>query len=251
MSHVLFRICALKMIAIAFLVPIAKCRAATGVCEDSPRTVGLFGAMDRPKAPVPISAEISSKLPEVRSIRGVEQTRLGPSGEQIIMYDTNEDLEPDPRVAVVVSGILTEVYEVSKFVEYGKGALYATSCEFNLTPTQRALAIAYTLSGDGTESAFLILTWSAAGQYALVFHRTVGQGRLVFGSQTLELWESTRGKYASRPDSAKFECEWCQHRYLITEFEWRNGEYVERRSKRTRTAYDPAGISSTPLQIRN
>lgn len=251
MRHVLFLVCTLKMIVMVFLVPIAKCHGATGGCESSPRTIGPFGAMDRPTPPVLISTEISSQLPQVRSIRGLQQTRLGPSGEQIIMYDTSkEDTGPDPRVAIVVHGVLTEVYDVSKLVEYGDAAIYATSCEIDLSPTQRALAIAYTLAGDGTSSVFLILTWSAAGHYALVFHRTVGQGRIIFGSQTLELWESTRGKYYTRPESSKFECEWCDHQYLITEFEWRNGEYVKTRSKTTRTAYNPAEISGTPLQVK-
>ncbi len=251
MRHVLFLVCALKMIVMVLLVPIAKCDPVTVGCEGSPRTIGPFGAMDRPTSPVLIPAEISSHLPQVRFIRGLQQTRLGPSGEQIIMYDIREeDTDPDPRVAVVVHGVLTEVYDVSKLVEYGDAAIYATSCEINLSPTQRALAIAYTLVGDGTGSVFLILTWSAAGKYAMVFHRMVGQGRIIFGLQTLELWESTRGKYAARPESSKFECEWCDHRYLITEFEWRNGEYVKTRSTRTRAAYNPAEISGIPLQIK-
>ncbi len=243
-----FPVWAMPILVITLLT--TKSNAAVGVCEGSPRIVGAFGAMDRPKPPVPVTAEIRSQLPEGRVVRRLQETKLSPSGEQIVMYDTKDDSEPNPKVAIVVHGILAETYEVSKLVEYGQGALYATSCEFEIEPAQRALAIAYTLSGDGTGSAFLVLTWSSAGHYELVFHRTVGQGRIVLGSRTLELWERTFGKNASRPDSSNFECEWCQHRYLITEFEWRNGQYVKTRSKRTPKAYDPAEISGTPLQIK-
>jgi hypothetical protein len=252
MKHALFDTCALTMAVITFLVPAAKCQPAMDGCEASPRTVGPFGAIDRPQAPIPISAQIRLQLLGAYAVRALQQTRLSPSGEQIIMYDTSKEVtDPDPRVAVVVDGVLTEVYAVSKLVEYGDAAIYATSCAVNLTPAQGALAIAYTLAGDGTSSAFLNLTWSAAAHYTVAFHRSVGQGRIIFGPQTLELWESTRGKYARRPESSKFECEWCDHRYLVTEFEWRNGTYVKRRSRLTGTAYDPAEISGTPLQIKN
>jgi len=229
---------------------VARGNAATNVCEGSPRTVGAFGAMDQPKPPVPMAADIRSLLPEARFVRRIQQTGLGPSGEQIVMYDTSDqNSEPNGRVAIVALGTLAKAYDVSSLVEYGQGALYATSCEFELAPMHRALAIAYTLSGDGTGSAFIVLTWWA-GDYHVIFHQTVGQGRIVLGSRTIELWERTLGKYASRPESDNCECEWCRHRYLSTEFQWRNGEYVKTRSKRTSKAYDPAEISGTPVLIK-
>ncbi len=220
------------------------------MCEDSPRLVGPFGAMDKPRNPIPLAGDIRSQLSQVEAIRALKQTRLDPLGEQVIMYDTKEGLAPEPRVAVVVSGSLKEAFDVAKLDEYGDGAVYATSCEFDLSPTRRALAIVYTFSGDGTGSLFLILSWSGAGKYSIIFHRSVMQGRIVLGSRALELWEPKFGKYSRRPDSDKFECIWCPHRYLITEFEWQNGEYMKKNSKRTREAYNPAEITGTPIQIR-
>jgi len=251
MKQIRFLVLGLCLIVDLVLGFVAKGHAATNLCEGSPRTVGAFGAMDQPKPPVPLPADIHSLPPEARSVRRIQQTGLGPSGEQIVMYDTNdENSEPNPKVAIVVRGTLAKTYDVSKLVEYGQGALYATSCEFELAPMHKALAIAYTLSGDGTGNAFIVLTWSA-GDYQAIFHRTVGQGRIVLGTSTMELWERTLGKYASRPESDNFECEWCQHRYLITEFHWRNGEYVKTGSKRTSKAYDPAEISGTPVLIKD
>jgi len=137
---------------------------------------------------------------------------------------------------------------LSTLVDYGEGGIYATSCEFELAPNEDGLAIAYVLNGDGTGSAFLILTWFG-GDYQAAFHRTVGQGKMVFKSGKMELWERTMGKYAARPDSMKFECEWCKHRYQISEFRWQNGNYTEIRSRRTVFAYDPALISGVPIVV--
>jgi len=230
------------------LGPFAAAANSTRACDSSPRLIGAFGAMDVPKPPLATGPEITSQLPEGSLIRGEQVTEIAPSGERIIMYDAKDDSEPNPRIAIVVNAAIVKTYEISKLVEYGEGATYATSCEFEIAPGQRALAVAYTLSGDGTGSAFIVLTWWG-GEYRVAFHRTVGQGRLVLGSGTLRLWERTFGKYASRPDSDKFECEWCKHKYLITELAWQHGDYVKTRIKRTPTSYDPAEITGTPILI--
>ncbi|HKN23043.1 MAG TPA: hypothetical protein VJX73_16575 [Terracidiphilus sp.] len=165
-----------------------------------------------------------------------------------MIYDTRDGPEPNPEVAILVGGKLAKLFDLSTLVEYGQGGIYAASCEFELAASENGLAIAYVLNGDGTGSAFLVLTWNG-GDYQVIFHRTVGQGRMVFKSGLMELWERTMGKYVARPESAKFECEWCQHKYQITEFKWRDGKYIEVRSRRTAVAYDPAQISGIPLVI--
>ena len=238
-------VCAL--IAFAFSL-VAKAQAVGRPCEEFPRTVGLFGAMDQPKPAATVADAIRSQLPGVATVRGMQETRLGPSGETVVMYDTQDSSEPIPKVAVLVGGKLAKLYDLSSLVEYGQGGIYAASCEFELMHGQNGLAIAYVLSGDGTGSAFLVLTWFE-GDYQLIFHRTVGQGRMVFGTGVMKLWDRAMGKYASRPDSPKFECEWCPHRYLITEFRWRGDEYLKVRSALTSRAYDPAQISGIPLLI--
>jgi hypothetical protein len=239
--------CVIRLVALLIIgstIAAAHAAAANG-CQDFPRNVGLFGAMDRQKESIEISRELQAQLPKARAIREAKQTDLTAMGEQVIMYDTDES----PHIAIVVQGVLSQTYDLSKIVEKGLGGIYATSCEFQLSPTQKALAIAYTLSGDGTGSVFLILTWAPETKYEVVFHETVGQGRIMIGSGKLDLWESTRGKYASRPESPEFECEWCKHKYLISEFRWRDGKYNKTRSRLTSKSYDPAEISGKPIQI--
>jgi hypothetical protein len=223
--------------------------AAVNGCQTAPRQVGLFGAMDRPKTPVEISKELRAQLPTASLIREVKQTALTSTGEQVIFYDTDDGTKPNPQIAIITKGVLNQTFELAHFVKYGEFAVYTTSCEFQVSPDQMALAIAYTNSGDGTSSIFLIVTWSSAAKYEVVFHRHVGQGRIVLEPGRLELWERTMGKYASLPDSPQFECEWCEHQYLITQFMWRDGKYRKTRSRRTSKFYNPAEISSTPIQI--
>jgi hypothetical protein len=154
----------------------------------------------------------------------------------------------NPMLAIATGKSIVQTFDVSQIVEDGQQALYSSHCEFDMAPTQKALAIAYTFSGDGTGSLFLVVTWT--GSYQVVFKKSVGQGRMVLDSGTVELWERTFGKYASRPDSVHYECEWCDHRYLITRFTWRNGVYAKAGSKRTKKAYDPAEITAIPLVQR-
>jgi hypothetical protein len=177
--------------------------AAVNTCQDSPRNVGLFSAMDRTKGTIEISRELQDQLPKAHMIREAKQTNLTASGEQVIIYDTDDGLQ----VAIIAQGVVIQTYDLSKLVKNGQGGIYATSCEFQLSPTQKAFAVAYTLSEDGTGSAFMIMTWVPETKYELVYHQAVGQGRIVLGSGKMDLWESTRGKNASRPESPKFECE--------------------------------------------
>jgi hypothetical protein len=237
----------ITLLIVGSTLPIAY--AAVNGCQTAPRQVGLFGAMDQPKTPVELSKELRAQLPTASLVREVKKTSLTSTGEQVILYDTDDGTKPNPQIAIVTKGVLNQTFELAHFVQYGEFAVYATSCEFQMSADQRALAIAYTNSGDGTSSIFLIVTWSSAAKYDVVFHRHVGQGRIVLESGRLELWERTMGKYASLPDSPKFECEWCEHQYLITQFTWLNSKYSKTQSRRTSEFYNPAEISSTPIQI--
>src|SRR4051812_2772600 len=235
------------ILAFCLVVPLALTQGSA--CKSSPRVVGAFGAMDLPVPPVTLSPEVLALLHNVQSVRRVEHTMLAPPGEQVMIYDSNDDeLAPVPRVAIVADGIAAKIFDVSNFIEYGEQAIYSSSCEFEIAPAQNAIAITYTLSGDGTGSAFLMLTWTA-GKYQIIFHRMVGQGRMVLGFREVELWERSLGPNASRPESINFECEWCAHRYLVTKFVWRGGRFVKTVSRRTRKAYDPAEITGIPLWL--
>jgi len=232
------------------LVCCAQSNAIASDCGNSPRVVGLFGAMDEPVPAVPASDTFRTLFPDVKDVRAVQQTSLAVSGEQMAMYDTSADaIAPEPRIAVIANNAVVATFDVSKLVPHGVQAIYRSSCQFQLHAGQRGFVIAYTLSGDGTGSAFVLLAHTS-GAYRAVFSRLVCQGRLVFKVGTFELWDCSRDRRPASAESEDFECEWCDHRYLITTYAWRKGGYLKTASRRTKTAYDPAEITGTPVVIR-
>ncbi len=243
-------------ISCALLILIASClaqesNAPATDCGSSPRVVGAFGAMDKPLAAVPVSDAIRTQLPDLKVIRAVRHTSLAPSGEQMVMYDTSADeFAPKQKIAVIANGAVASTFDVSKLVRYGEQAIYQASCQFELFPGQNGFVIAYIISGDGTGSAFIILA-HIEGSYRLVFARLVGQGRLVFRAALFELWERSFDKSRSNAELDNFECEWCDHRYLISKYSWRSGRYVKIASTRTKATYDPASITGIPVIVRS
>ena len=245
---------AMAAFLVAFQSPLLqRCEASESGCDSSPRVIGAFGAEDRAGPPVPLAADIRSQLPGVQVVRRVLDTNLAPSGEQTVIYDSDaDDSDPHPKLAFLVGGKTVKLFDEVALNPHGGGfERYLASCEFDLTRNQRALAIALTAGYDGAASVFAIIRWQS-GEYRVVFSPTVGQGRMEFGPLKLDLWSTIWGKVKD-PKSEEFgnyECVWCPHRYLVTEYLWRNGRYVKAGSKRTTKMYDPADVSSFPLLIR-
>jgi hypothetical protein len=205
--------------------------------------------MDKPVTALSVSDAIRSQLPDLKVVRALRHTTLGLSGEQIVMYDTSADeFAPKQKIAVIANGVVVSNFDISRLIQYGEQAIYQASCQFEVLPSQNGFVIAYVISGDGTGSAFLILTHTTGG-YRVVFAHTVGQGRLIFRARTFELWERTFDNRRSNAELDNFECEWCDHRYLISKYSWRNGRYVKIASTRTKTTYNPASITGTPLVV--
>jgi len=238
------------------IIPILRVGCAAQVsneagsdCGSSPRVVGAFGAMDKPVPAVSISEAVKNQLSDLKVVRAVRRTDLAPSGEQIVMYDTSTDeFAPKQRIAVISDGKVISNFEVTRLVAYGEQAIYQTSCEFEVRTGQKGFVVAYLLSGDGTGSAFILLTHTAR-DYRVVFARIVGQGRLVFKVGTFDLWERTFDKRRQNAELDNFECEWCDHRYRISKYSWNNGSYVKVASTRTKNTYEPAAITGTPVII--
>jgi hypothetical protein len=241
---------ALNIAVIVFaFVFLRTSNALATTCGSSPRVVGAFGAMDQPVPAVTVPDTIRVRLTDLKAVRAVQHTSLAAGGEQVLMYDTSADeLAPKPRIAVIGNDAVASTFDVSALVEYGQQAIYQTSCQLELRPGQKGFVVAYTLSGDETGSAFVLLGYTA-GAYRVVFSRVVGQGRLVFQADGFELWERSFSKNR-HPESENFECEWCNHLYLITKYAWRNDAYVKVAATRTKAAYDPAIITGTPVITR-
>jgi hypothetical protein len=229
------------------------CNATESGCDSLPRIIGAFGAENNVGPPVSLAPDIRSQLPELREVRRVLTTNLAPSGEQIVIYDSNaDDSDPHPKVALLVGGRVVKLLNGSDFNSHTGGfERYLSSCEVNLTRNERALAISISSGFDGAASAFVIIKWQS-GEYRVVFNPMVGQGRMVFESPKLELWSSLWGRVRGLKSQqvGKYECVWCQHRYQVTEYLWRNGKFVKTGSYRTNTVHDPAEISGASLMVK-
>jgi hypothetical protein len=247
-------LCVVTALLVAFQLCFPQgCEGSESGCDSSPRIIGAFGAEDRAGVPFPAAAEIRAQLPGVQVVRRVLETKLAPSGEQTVVFDSNkDDSDPHPRVAFLVGGHVVKLLDATVLNPHGGGfERYLSSCEFDLTRNQRALAIALTAGYNGAASAFAIIRWQS-GDYRVFFSPSVGQGRMEFGPLQLELWDMIWGKVIDprSEDFGNYECVWCPHRYLVTQYLWRNGRYVKAGSRRTTKKYDPADVSSFPLLIR-
>jgi hypothetical protein len=226
-----------------------RCKAAVTACDHSPRVIGAFGAEDHAVPPVSLAADIRSQLPELHNVRRVFDTHLSPTGEQVVISDNRaDDSDPNPNVAIVVHGRVVKLFEGRELDPQAGGfERYLSSCEVDLTRTQKALAVAFSSGFDGASSAFTIIRWQA-GDYRVVFNHAADEGRMEFGTLKFELWHSVVDK-VKNPDSDDFECVWCPHHYVVTEYLWRHNRYIKAGSVRMRRAYDPAEISGNPLLV--
>jgi hypothetical protein len=224
--------------------------AFDSTCEARSRDIGPFGAMDRQSESAVLSKDVARLLPQLHAVRQVFNTNLSPSGEDVIVYDSSaEDFDPKPRVAILVNGRIAKLFDTEELDPSGAGfEKYLGGCLFALTRNQKALAIAVSSAGDGTGSEFTIITWHS-GAFRIEFKLSVAQGRLELSSQSLKVWDRVLGRNASRPESPHFECEWCPHRYVVTEYIWRNGRYAKAGSRRTKQMYDPADVSGPALVL--
>jgi hypothetical protein len=145
------------------------------------------------------------------------------------------------------------VFDAGDFNPHSGGfERYLSSCEFDLTNDQRALALAVSTGYDGAASVFAVIACQS-GEYRILFSPLVGQGRMELGALKLELWSMIWGKVrdTKSKDLGNYECVWCPHHYLVTEYLWRKGKYVKGASYRTKGTHDPTEISGNSLVIRS
>lgn len=170
-----------------------------------------------------------------------------------VIYDSDaDDSDPHPRLAFIVGGHIVKSFNGIELAPRGGGfERYLSSCEFNLGPNEKAFAIVLSSGYDGAASAFSIIRWQS-GKYRVVFNRVVGPGRMEFGVGKFELWSVIWGKVMDpkSDDFGNYECVWCPHHYLVTEYLWRDGKYIKADSRRTKGAYDATEISGTSLLIK-
>ena len=234
-----------------FCLCVSSTRAAsTSGCDNSPRRVGVLGAEGNNQPAISIPANIRAELPRFKEALLLLPSGLAGPDEQMIVYNSSKDeLDPRPKIAFLVNGKLAKLFDTSEFAPSGGGFdRYLASCRLQVAKGQPAVAIAISTAGDGTGSAFAIILWQSSG-YRVIFKRQVSQGRIEFEDSALELWNRSFSVIQSEK-SEMVECEWCPHRYNITQYVWRGDQYVKTGSQRTKRKFDPAEITGKPLIIQ-
>jgi hypothetical protein len=228
-----------SVVVMLFLGPCA-CVYAASECGDAPRIIGAFGAENSKPAAVELSKEIQSQLRGAALVRQVLNTHLSPTGEQIIAYDTDaDDSDPKPALSFVVAGKVVQTLAMGDLADWGVGfERFQAACQFQLQPSQDAVALAFTSAFDGTGSIFSIVAWKD-NKYALVFTTHGTQGRLQIGRGKLSMWTSTGGG----------ECIWCDQHYAIKQFTWTKHTYKSVGTTKLKSSFDPSDISGHPLKI--
>ncbi len=230
----------LSFLTIVCVTGVSACWAATTSCPNAPRVIGPFGAENTPRTAIAVDTEIRSQLSGLVSVTDVLETRLSPSGEQVVVYSTDEDeSNPKPKLAFVVSGKVKQVLAAAEISSEG-GAFwrYQSGCQYQVAKKLNGLALAFTTGFDGATSAFAVVIWKASG-YSVVFNPLVSEGRMLLGSGRLAVWGS----------DGNGECVWCKQHYTITNYRWKGGSYVKTSSRTLPKMFDPAEVSGTPLII--
>jgi hypothetical protein len=215
----------------------AKSEASCGVAS---RIVGAFGAENSPRPAISISDSVRSQLADLVAIRQTLETRLSPSGEQIVVYDSADDeSDPHPKVAFFIEGKVRLILDIAQLTNWGGGfERFQAACPFDISPDGKAVALAFTTAFDGDGSVFDIVMWRA-GTFEVVFTAHGGQGQLVIGRGSLSLWSS----------EGKGECVWCGQRYTVTQFVWRGHRYRKSTISKPKGIFDPSEISGQPLKF--
>ncbi len=124
----------LSFLTIVCVTGVSACWAATTSCPNAPRVIGPFGAENTPRTAIAVDTEIRSQLPGLRVYIDVLETRLSPSGEQVVVYSTDEDeSNPKPKLAFVVSGKVKQVFAAAEISSEG-GAFwrYQSGCQYQV-----------------------------------------------------------------------------------------------------------------------
>ncbi len=202
-----------------------------------------LGKVSGPARKVKIPDQLRSLLPAEATVLRIDTPNLSQDGEQIVLYNSSRDeVNPLPVLAIVQSGKIVKSYMLGDTMKDAGGyALLLAYCKVRDTKNRNVIAIALQVSGDGSGIGFLIFA-CIDGDYRILFNENTYEGRLTFlqGSGEFELWDSN--------DDG--ECVWCPQHYTITTYQLQNDSYVMTRSSKPGKAFNPEGISATPVTIQ-
>jgi len=200
-----------------------------------------LGVIITPPGAVKVSKELRAALPAKAVVRILRTTELRPGGETTVVYESGDEFDAEPHVAIVRGNHVVADFELTAlFLDEGVGSSYATfkTAQIQTGGKQHFLAVFRNI-GDGSRTAFAGVVGTKDG-YEVDLKEWTTQGRVeLLTGGDLRVW--------SAEDEG--QCTWCPHRYDVSKLRWRNGKLVEISKFKTRKALDPATIANNPIVV--
>ena len=200
-----------------------------------------LGVLITPRQKIAISKQLRSALPAAANVRLLESTKMSADGEQVVVYETGGEYEPDSHLAVVKSGVrIADFRLIDVFRKDDVGGSYTlfAASQFLSADNQNVFISAYRNIGNGAGTIFLLVA-EHDGKYQLVWKSWMTQARFkVLKNGKVRVWNSEIGD----------ACVWCPHQYDINTLEWKDGRLV-RVSRYTTIGKLNPDVSDKPIVI--
>jgi hypothetical protein len=194
-----------------------------------------MGVVVTPGSPLQVSKELQSVLPKNAMIRLAQPTKMADDGEEVVIYETNNPIEPSPHLAVVKNGSRTADFSLANlFLQDGAGDNYTLfkASEFEWVNKKKAFLAAFRSIGDGSGTIFVLLT-ERDHRYVAAWKKETTQGRVeVLRNGQLQVWDA----------DGDGQCVWCPQHYKVSTFEWKDGKPAIVGRYTTSHALDPVWL---------
>jgi hypothetical protein len=201
-----------------------------------------MGVVVTPHSPLQVSQELRSLLPKDAAVRLLQPTTMAEAGEEVVIYETANRIEPSPHLAVVKNGARVADFSLAGlFQQDGAGDNYTLfkAAEFEGGDKKKAFIAAFRSIGDGSGTIFVLLT-ERDHRYVVAWKKETTQGRFkALRNGQFEVWDA----------DGEGQCVWCPQHYKVSTFEWKDGKPVIVSRYTTKHALDPVSISGDPIVI--
>jgi len=201
-----------------------------------------MGVLVTPGSPLQVSKELRSVLPKNAAVRLVQPTTMAEDGEEVVIYETGNRIEPSPHLAVVKNGARAADFSLAGlFQQDGAGDDYTLfkASEFEWGEKKKAFIAAFRSIGDGSGTIFVLLT-ERDHRYVAAWKKETTQGRFkALRNGQLQVYDA----------DGEGQCVWCPQHYKVSTFEWKDGRPAIVSRFTTKHALDPVSISDNPIAI--
>jgi hypothetical protein len=177
--------------------------------------VGAFGGRSKALPQLSVPPNLRQFIPQGTFLRAILKTQMAPAGETWLLYDNGDDSFPEVHLDAIRTGKATKLF--NRAIGGFAGLL-----PFALDPNRQALAFAYHVGFDCSDTTFVVYG-ARRGSYQKLFECQTSEGRMKIiedSSAHLEVWSANWD--FDPPDKS---CVWCPHRYQIQSYSWQGRKF--------------------------